>query len=322
MSLDENQRRKPRIPNKSLTSRKSKGKVSKAETLQNTPYLITMDEYLSTSYDVFVLNRLLQEDINLHWHDFLELEYVSEGEGVQILNQQTIPFSKGKLALLLPTDFHEVYINKENKPYVYNVKFTEQMLDRDLFDILYNANRILYADIPQEAQAELLGEFLALEKENNGNAMLKTKAIKCILQRILIYLVRYMGTDSDQKHMVNQASPVLSDIVVQVMSYIKHNYRNSITLEDIADSVHLSPNYLSGLFRKTIGITITEYLMSVRMRNAIVYLINSDKTIQEISEAVGYNSYEHFERLFKRRFGISPKEFRQYGVLNYKKEIQ
>lgn len=317
MPLDENQRRKPRITDKNHFYRKKK-----AEVMRNIPYLITMDEYLSSSYSVFVLNRWLEEDINLHWHDFLELEYVTEGDGVQILNQQLVPYSKGKLTLLLPTDFHEVYINKENKPFVYNVKFTEQMLDRDLFDLLYNADGILYAEIPTELHDELVREFLILKRENVGNSILKTKAMKCILQRILIYLVRYMETGDNQKNIKEQSASELSDMVVQVMSYIKRNYRSPITLKNIADSVHLSPNYLSGLFRRNMGITITEYLMSVRMRNAIVYLINSDKTIYEISEAVGYNSYEHFERLFKRRFGISPKEFRQRGALNCKKEIQ
>ena len=320
MALDENQRRKPRTPNKNLLSRKRREKASQAEALRNTPYLITMDEYLSAPYDVFALNRSLEEDINLHWHDFLELEYVSSGEGVQYLNQQVVPFSKGTLTLLLPTDFHEVHVNKENYPFVYNVKFTEQMLDHDLFEYLYNTKNSLYASIPEDVQDALVHEFLALQQENEGNELLKTKAIKCILQRILIYLVRFMENESHQDHADSQQLSISSDIVIQAMSFIKRNYRNSITLRDIADDVHLSPNYLSGLFRKTVGITITEYLMSVRMRNAIVYLINSDKTIQEICEAVGYNSYEHFERLFKRRFGISPKEFRKYGVLNYERE--
>lgn len=322
MALDENQRRKPRTPNKKLLSRKRREKSGRAEALRNTPYLITMDEYLSAPYDVFVLTRSLEEDINLHWHDFLELEYVSSGEGVQYLNQQVVPFSKGTLTLLLPTDFHEVHVNKESYPMVHNVKFTEQMLDHDLFEILYNTKNSLHAIIPEEMQASLVGEFMALQRENEGNELLKTKAIKCILQRILIYLVRFMNADSPQNRPESQHLSVSSDIVIQAMSYIKRNYRNSITLKDIANDVHLSPNYLSGLFRKTVGITITEYLMSVRMRNAIVYLINSEKTIQEICEAVGYNSYEHFERLFKRRFGISPKEFRKYGVLNYEKETK
>lgn len=317
MALDENQRRKPRTVNKNAQARNRKENNRCVAALRNMPYLITMDEYLSAPYDTDVVIRPLEEDINLHWHDFLELEYVSDGEGMQYLNQQVVPFSKGTLTLLLPTDFHEVHVSKRNYPYVYNVKFTEQMLDHDLFEFLYNTKDSLYAAIPEEMQAAVVQEFMNLQQECEGNALLKTKAIKCILQRILIYLVRYMQTGSPQERLENPPLSVSSDIVVQAMSYIKRNYRNSITLKDIADYVHLSPNYLSGLFRKTVGITITEYLMSVRMRNAIVYLINSDKTIQEICEAVGYNSYEHFERLFKRRFGISPKEFRKYGVLNY-----
>lgn len=286
------------------------------------PYLITMDEYLSAPYDTDIVYRTLEEDINLHWHDFLELEYVSSGDGIQFLNQQVVPFSKGTLCLLMPTDFHEVHVNAGNCPYVYNVKFTEQMLDHDLFEILYNTKNGLYALIPEKMQEAIITEFMALQRECNGNDLLKTKAIKCILQQLVIYLIRYKDTNATETRPNNQPLSISSDIVIQVMSYIKRNYRNSISLKDIAAHVHLSPNYLSGLFRRTVGITITEYLMSVRIRNAIVYLINSDKTIQEICEAVGYNSYEHFERLFKRRFGISPKEFRKYGALNYEPECK
>lgn len=320
MALDENQRRKPRTPNKKLLSRSHKVKTGKASSLRNMPYLITMDEYLSAPYDVSVVIRTLEEDINLHWHDFLELEYVSSGEGIQFLNQQVVPFSEGTLCLLLPTDFHEVHIHAERPPFVYNVKFTEQMLDHDLFEILYNTKNGLHAAIPEDVRQDIVNKFLALQRECEHDERLKAKALKCILQQILIYLVRFKETESPEEKPGRPQLSVNSDIVVQAMSYIKRNYRNSITLKDIADSVHLSPNYLSGLFCKTAGITITEYLKSVRMRNAIVYLINSDKTIQEICEAVGYNSYEHFERLFKRRFGISPKEFRKYGILNYEHE--
>ena len=320
MALDENQRRKPRTANKRARSRRVKGKVCKAEDLRNMPYLITMDEYLSAPHDINFVYRTLDENINLHWHDFLELEYVSSGEGVQYLNQQVVPFSKGTLSLLMPTDFHEVHVNTDNCPFVYNVKFTEQMLDHDLFEILYNTKEGLYALIPEEMQEAVIAEFKALQRECKGDEVLKTKAVKCILQRLVIFLIRFKNNEAAEVRPNSQPLSISSDIVIQVMSYIKRNYRNSILLRDIADHVHLSPNYLSGLFRKTVGITITEYLMSVRMRNAIVYLINSDKTIQEICEAVGYNSYEHFERLFKRRFGISPKEFRKYGVLNYEPE--
>ncbi|MNI86295.1 HTH-type transcriptional regulator YesS [compost metagenome] len=76
----------------------------------------------------------------------------------------------------------------------------------------------------------------------------------------------------------------------------------------MADSVHLSPNYLSYLFKKIKGMNLWDYVTKLRMEEGKRLLLTTDMRRYEIAEAVGYESPEHFSKIFKKHFGISPSE--------------
>ena len=314
--VDENQRRKLGISNASSifapwerTGKKKYGSYAG-------PYLVTLDEYLSPPHEVSVIARYLKEDINMHWHDFLELEYVSSGDGVHYLNQQIVPFSAGSLHLLLPTDFHEIHVNPNDYPYVFSVKFPETLLDRDMFNMIFQNNTVRQVFLPEELRPSVLQDFIDLDWEYRHGELFRAKAMNGLLQQILIKLERLVREQTQQGRGEVQQT-VSANAVIQAMAYIRKNFARALTLKDISQYVHLSPNYLSSIFRQTVGCTISEYTRNVRMRHAIVFLLNQDKTILQICEEVGYNSYEHFERIFRRQFGVSPKEFRKRVLTNH-----
>lgn len=100
-------------------------------------------------------------------------------------------------------------------------------------------------------------------------------------------------------------------IVQQAVRYIRENYRHKgLKIQDVADHVHLSPNYLSFLFKQISGETIWEFVTKVRMEEAKQLLRNTAKRRYEIADEVGYESPEHFTRVFKRFFGESPNMVR------------
>lgn len=275
--------------------------------IRSEPYLIPFEEYLSSMQEVSSIVRELDESVDLHWHDFLELEYVARGNGVHYFNQKIIPFAEGSLHVLLPTDFHAIQIDPEDRPYVYSVKFSEMLLDSDIFGEVFQGNAGKQVFVPREMQATIEQEFKELDSEYQNQWLFSEKVVQHMLQRILIRLERIAR---ERQNSAKEQQTFSTNIVVQTMSYIRENFSKRLTLNEIAAQVHLSPNYLSMLFRKSTGFTISEYLKKVRMRYAMVFLLNREKTVLQVSEEVGYNSYEHFERVFRKEFNVSPKEFR------------
>ena len=94
------------------------------------------------------------------------------------------------------------------------------------------------------------------------------------------------------------------------INYIEANYDKPITLADIAKASHLSISRLAHLFKEQMGITIIDYLTSVRIERAKQLLLATEQSCTEICFQVGYNNQSYFSRTFKDLVGMSPRQFR------------
>ncbi|WP_248929802.1 helix-turn-helix domain-containing protein [Paenibacillus hamazuiensis] len=97
----------------------------------------------------------------------------------------------------------------------------------------------------------------------------------------------------------------------KLLSYIHDHIFNDISLESISEHVGMSPNYVSKLFRTMTGQTFIEYVTETKMQNAARLLMEKKHTVQEISDLLGYSSNSHFIRVFKDRFGCTPKQYQK-----------
>jgi len=102
-----------------------------------------------------------------------------------------------------------------------------------------------------------------------------------------------------------------SAYVQQIKNYIQKNYAQKITLEIIAEVLHLTPVYLSIIFKNETGMNYSRYLTLVRMDKAKELLKRCDRNLTQISNEVGYDSTNYFTRLFKEVTGIKPSEYRR-----------
>ena len=94
------------------------------------------------------------------------------------------------------------------------------------------------------------------------------------------------------------------------IDYIETNYDSAISLAHVAKAVHLSVSRLAHLFKEQMGITIIEYLTSVRIEHAKRLLLTTDKSCTEICFSVGYNNQSYFTRTFKELVGLTPRQFK------------
>lgn len=112
-------------------------------------------------------------------------------------------------------------------------------------------------------------------------------------------------------YLLNRHESRQEGVLLRAKRFILDNYASpELNLQSVADYVGLNPKYLSSRFTKEIGVTFSSYLIEIRITKAKKLLKTTNLKIYEISERVGYNNVEHFNRIFKRECEISPSDFR------------
>lgn len=101
------------------------------------------------------------------------------------------------------------------------------------------------------------------------------------------------------------------DLIDRVQEYIQQHYAEDISLSSLSETFYVTPAYLSSLFSKRTNQTITNYLQNIRLDKAAALLLDNSQTVAQIGAAIGYPSYPHFCRLFKRRFHVTPTDYRE-----------
>jgi len=102
--------------------------------------------------------------------------------------------------------------------------------------------------------------------------------------------------------------------IEETVRYINAHYSENLKLKDMAERVYISPQYLSGLFKKEMNMTISDYIAKIRMERAKELLKDTGLSIGEIAEKTGYKDIRHFSTMFKRLTGLTPSEFRRIGI--------
>lgn len=101
-----------------------------------------------------------------------------------------------------------------------------------------------------------------------------------------------------------------SEIIKKAMLYISEHFNMPLTLEEVADHVHLHPSYFSTLFKSSTGSSFKEYLNMVRIEESKRLLANTDFSIIDIAVATGFEDQSYFSKVFKKYTGLTPKQYR------------
>ncbi len=102
------------------------------------------------------------------------------------------------------------------------------------------------------------------------------------------------------------------DPVGQIIQVIRQNLSSpDLNRQLIADVVHMNPDYISNLFHKKTGVSLSNFILNERLKATNVMLSTTNLTLQQISAKAGFSSPTYFHRQFKRRFGITPQQYRK-----------
>ncbi|MBO7744878.1 response regulator [Paenibacillus sp. MWE-103] len=95
-----------------------------------------------------------------------------------------------------------------------------------------------------------------------------------------------------------------------ILQYVTQHFREELSLQSLSEQFYMNPSYISQLFRKEVGETLTGYVARLRIEHARELLGGGELTMQEIAERIGYQDYFYFTRLFKKMTGKTPTQYR------------
>ncbi|MDQ1912653.1 AraC family transcriptional regulator [Paenibacillus sp. GD4] len=244
-----------------------------------------------------------------HSHSFYELYCLLEGERVYFMNGKVHTAQKGDIVIVVPHDLHSTASSQVEQFERVLIHFTPEFLHEADGDIL-RMNPFLESTllrIPPKEQPELERLLLQMVGECKEEQPLHDAYVRHLLLELLIRL-----------HRINADIPVspapshpMHQKVSEITAYIQTNYREALTLEQLAKQFFISPAYLSRIFLKLTGFHISEYIRVVRIREAQKLLRTTRQKVHAVAEQVGFEHISHFNKTFKKVTGVSPLHYRQ-----------
>jgi len=263
---------------------------------------------------IFVKKFINHKSAETHSHEYIELAYVLEGNGVSVINGKSEPLRKGNFYVIDYNSNHS-YISKNEDWELINCLISPQIIDSSFkegmrFDDAIAAYffRISGRHLDKPAADQLYfdetGEirvlFEKMLKEYNEGKAGNIELVRYCIREVLIKIARILGS----------TNKVSNDIKIAI-ERINEKCNENISLGDIADEIHCSLPHLSAKFKKETGVTFTKYLQNVRMEKAASLLTATGMPIEQIAEQVGYKDIKTFYLIFKQMTGLTPKEYRK-----------
>lgn len=252
-----------------------------------------------------------------HRHNFIEVLYVCEGQLTNIIDGKHIEVHKGELLFLnqfthheiLPAGEKDIAINFMVLPEFFDVAYTMTGSNNVLADFLVNVLRqdeergeYLHFKVAEVLQIQnLLENIIYSIVTGKGN---QNKINQTTMGLIFLYLV-----DSVQYVEMRLPNQYENMVSMTTLDYIEQQYKTA-TLTELCDKLHLPMHVLSKMIKKNTGFNFKELLQRKRLNKAVELMCDTDLPISDIIAAVGYENNSYFHRVFKERYGMTPRVFR------------
>lgn len=244
---------------------------------------------------------------DIHTHDFLEISIVLEGQANYTIEEQEFQLNAGQIMLFNPGTRHGEEQRTGTYSHQLHIGLTNISLDGLKRNHLPTKKAVLNLG---EHQWEFLDKAWRLVKEYSEEQPEFQLMVKALIIEMLVLILRSLEKVQD-----NTVTLALSKnakrkqyLVNHAIYYLENHHTQEITLEQLADTLYVSPTYLSKVFKESTGMSPINYLIQVRLKHAKELLANEQLTIREISQAVGYQDAYHFSKLFKKYYGVSPSQ--------------
>ena len=257
-------------------------------------------------------------DFHIHSHDFSELIIVLAGEACHLVGEHTYPLKQGDLFVVHPGVPHG--FSDTDRLRLLNIMFS---LEKPLFDLnpvksLPGFHRFFTLDpmlrrtggfrsglsLKEEQWDAVTGLAYRMHREYSGGEPGFEGMITALFQELVITLSREKSSGT------SDAAPG-TDPLARAIVYLQEHFRDKVTSEEIAAAACVTPRHLNRLFSTILSTTPFEYLTDLRLQEARRLLAREPLRITEAAERCGFSDSNYFSRVFRRRYGISPRAFRE-----------
>jgi AraC-like DNA-binding protein len=252
----------------------------------------------------------------MHSHPVYHLMYIAGGEGTFDVNHSVTRAATGMLYMISPNEPHRFEASQDRPMSNYAATFVlrdedGKPADIPFFDLIEEyAGTSLPASvrrspcsIPTYLQHEVAEGFRqAIEQGESPSRDVDTKL------RIIGLIFRL----ADVMSRIGRAQSGRSQrsAVAKLLQFIETNLHRPLTLEELADHIHVTPNYLCRMFKRETGASPRQYVQRLRMEKAMERLVYTEETVYAIAEQLGYESASYFSRVFRAEQGVPPSVFR------------
>ena len=234
-----------------------------------------------------------------HWQgtiispSFSHLYYIIKGTASFTSADGTKHLMTAGNCYLLPAGYTYTYALETPIEHLY---FGLKLCSLDGFDLLKNCRVPLSYAFPQEK----LPLYISCTTSSD--------MLDCLMMKQELYVSIFTML---QKYNISLKVTEYSPQIQRAISYINANLSMQLNIPDIADAVYLAVSSLTKKFKAETGMTLGTYITKCLMSEAEQLLLNTDASLQEISEKLGFGDQAYFGRWFKKRFGMTPSQYRQ-----------
>jgi two-component system response regulator YesN len=287
----------------------------------------------TTSNEDFINVDLKKED---YIKDYMVYRLYSDKELERLINNQQLRIKPQKLIMCLMK--FEQYKSSQNKliheqeivmrQTVLNI-INELLSKYQRGEIVYDVDNIYmiifsFWDLRVETEIHELLQNILIQINNLMKTYINNTVIFGISGIYNSYpslreMYKECKVALEQKPQTNNEK-YLSKEIVEAIKFIEQNYNTDITLQQVAELVEMSPNYLSTLFKKDLQLSFVEFINQCRVDKAKEMLLNTHMKSYEVAQSVGFMDESYFSRIFKKFTDTSPKEFRKQRISDYKED--
>lgn len=234
-----------------------------------------------------------------HLHNEIEMIVMFEGESLATADSKSAVLKGNDIYIAFPNQIH-FYHDRIKAKYMMIIFSPDEVSEfKSLFDNNIPNSPVISNAMKNPRVKWIIDEISRLQAEQPSYMR---EHVRGLLLSVLSELFNIMPLETAPKYD--------SNILKQVIKYCSQNYTQDVSLQKIADDIHVSKYYISHLFGKKLKVNFSDYINTLRVKRACDLLSREDMSIIDIGFAVGYNSTRSFNRCFKNICGVSPKEYR------------
>ncbi|WP_294133359.1 helix-turn-helix domain-containing protein [uncultured Clostridium sp.] len=269
-------------------------------------------EYINYPFDLPIkISYFNIKNYPTHWHNSIEIIYVLKGSLHIKIDTDSFTLNEREVEIINSDESHEIQGIDDNKVLIFNIDpFFFEKYYKDINNIFFytNSNDDEDQNGPEyEELKTILSQMLCeyVQKLEDYD-----EEIEELLITLLYHLVNNFHYLTHEKEELKEKTDQLARYH-RISKYIYNNYNNNITLKEIAKKEFLSPHYLSHEIKYATGYSFTDLINLTRIEESIKLLLDSDMSISEISDEIGFSHVRYFNKNFKYYYGCTPLQYRK-----------